>query len=264
MLNIGEFSKICAVTTRTLRHYDNINLIKPKMINEENGYRFYDISQIRDMLFITRLKEYNFSLEEIKKIMLTNDKKFMLKKITDKRLEIKNTIEQFKYIEKQITIDIINLKKGFDVMSFIDNIEVKLVETEDMNILNSRQRMNVEEYCYYIGKLFEMVYSKHFKVVGCPMSIYHDSEFDPENNDTEVALPIKESNEFTRILNGGLCAMTTLVGPYSKLPEAYGKLTEWIDKNQYEITDSPYEKYIKGPMDGGDIITEIYFPVKKK
>ncbi len=33
MLSIGEFSKICHVTTRALRHYDDIDLIKPVKIN---------------------------------------------------------------------------------------------------------------------------------------------------------------------------------------------------------------------------------------
>lgn len=62
MLSIGEFSKICKVTTRTLRHYDEIGLIKPRFVNEENGYRFYETNQIRDMLLVSRLKEYDFSL----------------------------------------------------------------------------------------------------------------------------------------------------------------------------------------------------------
>ncbi len=30
MLSIGEFSKLCLVTTKTLRHYDQINLLNPK------------------------------------------------------------------------------------------------------------------------------------------------------------------------------------------------------------------------------------------
>ena len=29
MLSIGEFSKICQVTVKTLRHYDRIGLLKP-------------------------------------------------------------------------------------------------------------------------------------------------------------------------------------------------------------------------------------------
>lgn len=39
MLSIGEFSKLCMVTTKTLRHYDLIGLLKPKELNNENGYK---------------------------------------------------------------------------------------------------------------------------------------------------------------------------------------------------------------------------------
>ena len=55
MLSIGEFSRICGVTTRTLRYYDKINLIKPSHIDLDSGYRFYDLNQLRQMLFINRL-----------------------------------------------------------------------------------------------------------------------------------------------------------------------------------------------------------------
>ena len=56
MLSIGEFSKICNVSTKTLRYYAEIGLILPDEINNENGYRYYSIEQLETMLFIKRLK----------------------------------------------------------------------------------------------------------------------------------------------------------------------------------------------------------------
>ena len=41
MLSIGEFSKICQVSTKTLRYYAEIGLILPNEINYENRYRYY-------------------------------------------------------------------------------------------------------------------------------------------------------------------------------------------------------------------------------
>ena len=148
-------------------------------------------------------------------------------------------------------------------MSFIDNIEVKLVDTKDMNIVSSRQIMSTEEYGKYIGKIFEIIGKNKLTVVGAPMSIYYDEEFNHSANDTEVAVPVKEKTEFTRALEGGKYAMTVVKGPYSeKLSEGYAKLIEWISENNYKICGNPYEKYINGPMDGGEIVTEIYMPVK--
>ena len=68
MLTIGEFSNICKVSTKTLRYYAEIGLILPDEINPENGYRYYSINQLEKMLLINRLKDYCFSLEEIKSI----------------------------------------------------------------------------------------------------------------------------------------------------------------------------------------------------
>ena len=264
MLSIGEFSRVCKVTTRTLRHYDDIDLIKPIYVNEENGYRFYDVSQIKDMLFVSRLKAYNFSLEEIKEIIKANDSEFTLRKIQSKEEEISLIINKFYDIKKQMKDDILRLKKGFDIMSFVDEMEVKVYETEDINILYSRQHMSAKDYGMYIGKLFEKAAKNKLTVVGPPMSIYYDDEFNEDNNDTEVAVQVKESTKDTRVLKGRLCAVTKFNGPYSSLSNGYGRILQWIDENDYVIDGHPYEKYIKGPMYGGEIITEIYFPVKKK
>ena len=75
MLSIGELSKICQVSTKTLRYYAEIGLILPNEINYENGYRYYSIEQLETMLFIKRLKSYNFSLEEIKIILKSEELK---------------------------------------------------------------------------------------------------------------------------------------------------------------------------------------------
>ena len=65
VLSIGEFSKICKVSAKTLRYYAEIGLILPSAINPENGYRYYAIEQLETMLLIIRLKSYHFSLGEI-------------------------------------------------------------------------------------------------------------------------------------------------------------------------------------------------------
>ena len=52
MLSIGQMSKICAVSVKTLRHYDKIGLLKPRYTDAANGYRYYEEDQIGTMLLI--------------------------------------------------------------------------------------------------------------------------------------------------------------------------------------------------------------------
>ena len=77
MLSIGEFSKICKVSTKTLRYYDEIGLINPSKINQENGYRYYSIEQLETMLFVNRLKQYNFLWKKLEQLL--HLKKYQMK-----------------------------------------------------------------------------------------------------------------------------------------------------------------------------------------
>ena len=61
----GEFAKLCGVNKKTLFHYDNIGLFKPKKILE-NRYRYYSHNQFELFNVILELKRLGMPLKEIK------------------------------------------------------------------------------------------------------------------------------------------------------------------------------------------------------
>lgn len=274
MLSIGEFSKICEVSTKTLRYYDEIGLIHPDEIHPENGYRYYSIQQVKRMLFINRLKSYHFSLEEIKTILEsdkdTSDEKLGLA-LHRKRKEIRGKLNALEYALKQINSDISNLENGIQIMSFLDNIEVQLVDAQPMNILSVRQLMSTDDYAEGYGKHFNRLYEKiateKLTMIGPPMTIYHILENHPTGYDTEFAIPVEERVKGTRDLRGGLCAKSVLKGSYSELTSVYARLREWIENEGYALAGSPYEIYETDPSVAAvpeDNVTEVYFPVENK
>ncbi|MGG3928010.1 MerR family transcriptional regulator [Metabacillus fastidiosus] len=274
MISIGGFSKICGVSTKTLRYYDEIGLIHPEEINPDSGYRYYSISQLKKMIFINRLKSYHFSLEEIKTILESEEdqsEEKLWSALNRKRKEIQERLNAFEYTLKQMSNDISNLEKGISIMSSLDNIEVQLVERETMNILYTRQMMSRDDYALgyekYFSKLFKKIASEKLTLLGMPMTIYHSAEYNPAGNDTEFAIPVEEIVKGTRDLSGGLCAKSVLKGPYSELTSVYAKLMEWVENDGYELVKSPYEVYVTDPNQAAvpeDIVTEVYFPIKKK
>lgn len=274
LLSIGEFSKICEVSTKTLRYYDEIGLIHPDEINPENGYRYYSIKQLSNMLFINRLKSYHFSLEEIKDIMeweQDQSEERLYTALNLKKREIQEKLRTYEYTLKQISSDVLNLEKGISMMSYLNKIEVQLVETKPMHILFTRQMLSSDDYALgygkYFSKLYETIASEQLTLLGTPITIYHSQEYNPAGNDTEFALPIKEIVKGTRELREGLCAKSIYKGLYSELTSVYAKLTEWIENESYELVNSPYEKYLTDPTqttDPEDLVTEVYFPVKKR
>ena len=108
MLTIGEFSNICRVSTKTLRYYAEIGLILPDEINPENGYRYYSIKQLEKMLLINRLKDYCFSLEEIKSIFESEElmDEVLFTALNKKKKEIAVKVQKFEDTLHQIDNDI--------------------------------------------------------------------------------------------------------------------------------------------------------------
>lgn len=274
MLSIGEFSKICKVSTKTLRYYEEIGLLNPDEINPETGYRYYSISQLKIMLLINRLKAYHFSLDEIKTILEIaegNPDEQLWLILNHKRLEIQQKITALEYTLKQISSDIMNLKKAKPIMAFLDDIEVRLVETETVNILYLRRMMSIDDYAAGYGKYFNRLYEKiaidKLTLLGPPLTVYHSPEYDPAGIDTEFALPIKEPVTGTREFPGCLCAKSILKGSYSELSSVFARLREWVENEGYELAISPYEVYLTDPnltANPENNVTEVYFPVKKK
>ncbi|MBG9733466.1 MerR family transcriptional regulator [Paenibacillus alvei] len=274
MLSIGEFSKICGVSTKTLRYYGEIGLINPEEINPENGYRYYSIKQLKTMLFINRLKSYQFSLDEIRAILEWEGEKSeeeLSAFLHRKQREIQLQLHALELTLTQLSGDIARVARGIPIMSHLDQIEVQLVETQSLNILYTRRMMTSNDYAQgyetYFSRLYEQIAVERLTMLGTPMTIYHSPEYNPLGNDTEFAIPIKETVKGTRDLPGGLCAKSIVNGPYAELTSVYAKLREWVEHEGYELVNSPYEVYITDPINATspeDMLTEVYFPIKKK
>lgn len=272
MLSIGEFSKICKVSAKTLRYYAEIGLILPSKINPQNGYRYYAIEQLETMLLIIRLKSYNFSLEEIKQIIesgkLYEEKLYAA--LTKKREDIKKQLHEQERSLYQLECDISNLKSGKPIMSYLDDIDVELVELPMMCLLSVRKMVQADnfsdEYGSCFGKLLGRIRKENLTIANPPMVLFHSDEFSPFGLDTEFAIPIKEYVTGTRDFKAGLCLKTVVKGSYSVLSSVYARQTKWAEQNRYECTGALFEVYVTDPSQvtkEDELITEVYYPVRK-
>ncbi len=62
---IRDFAKLTGVSIRTLHYYDEIGLLKPSIVDEQNGYRFYDEENLERMQEILFYRELDFPLKSI-------------------------------------------------------------------------------------------------------------------------------------------------------------------------------------------------------
>ena len=103
---IKDLSKKLKITTRAIRHYEEIGIITSKRM--ENNYRYFDESNLDKLKFLVRARKLGFSLEECKELikLFENDNR----KSENVRNIAKNKLEN---IDKQIR-ELRDLKKSLE------------------------------------------------------------------------------------------------------------------------------------------------------
>ena len=147
MYTIGEISKIVNISANALRYYDEIGLIKPILIQNNNQYRYYSDIQIKDILLVLELKQYGFTLEEVKELLQNkNNMKYKLM-LEEKHAKLYNEIARLKDSS-------ILLEKRISEMSKEDDMKMKggkILIVDDLALVRIMIKNIIEEYGYTVA-----------------------------------------------------------------------------------------------------------------
>ncbi|AOY78020.1 MerR family transcriptional regulator [Clostridium formicaceticum] len=127
---VQKLAQIAGVSTRTLRYYDEIGLLKPARINS-SGYRIYGEKEVDTLQQILFYRELDMNLEKIKDIITTPsfDREKALREHREKLLEkrvqldllIANVNKTIAVIEGRTTMDNREKFQGFKQKLINDN-----------------------------------------------------------------------------------------------------------------------------------------------
>lgn len=269
MYPIGLFSKMNRVSAKTLRHYDEIGLLKPAYVDEENGYRYYSSDQFARLSKIITLKQMGLPLRDIL-VMIDNDKSVeIFLRVQENDLLNRISEEQIKLSHVR---NYLKRMKGECIMKY--NPIIKSLP----ECIVASMRFKAESYDSYFDRIPKM--GKEMERLGAVcaepeycFNIYHDGEYKDKNIDVEVCEAVvdycKDSDmvKFKKIeaVEEALCIFHK--GAYSLFAEAYKFAYEWIEDNGYEVVGLARESYIDGIWNKEseeEWLTEIQIPIGKK
>ncbi|KGL43814.1 MerR family transcriptional regulator [Listeria newyorkensis] len=129
---VQKLGQLAGVSTRTLRYYDEIGILKPARINS-SGYRIYGQTEVDRLQQIMFYREMNVSLEKIKAILEQpdfNEAEALRKhrvELLDKRKQlddlIRNVEKSIAYSERRMTMTDQEKFEGFKQKMIDDNEE---------------------------------------------------------------------------------------------------------------------------------------------
>lgn len=133
-MKIGEFAERNQVTSKMLRHYDDVGLLKPAAIDPITGYRSYRQEQSHQLNWILILKNLGFSLGEIKEILDGPvEAADLIRELIRKRIEITYAFNE--QMQKKIAIDrLISIleKEGFAMEKQINLLHIEQTSVHEI------------------------------------------------------------------------------------------------------------------------------------
>ncbi len=270
MIKIGLFSKLGQVPVKTLRYYDEIDLLEPAEIDRFTGYRYYSITQLPRLNRILALKDLGLSLDQIAHLLTDGLPVEQLRGMLRlKQVEIRQRMQHEDEKLARVAARLRQIEQENKMSKY--DIVIKKVETQRIASVRGVIPTYPEQ-----GHLWEeletMLTQNQIKRTGSCFTLYHSD--DPEI-DAEACEPIAEGSSVpqhpqvqARDLPGDDVAAVIHHGPFVTIGEAYEAVLKWIEANGYKINPPSREIYLQPPAEMGDqndpeTVTEVQFPVEK-
>lgn len=272
MIRIGDFSKLSRISIRMLRHYDEIGLLEPYMVDNETGYRYYNEVQLPLAGKIQTFKNLGFELSAIRDLLETYKAPKELEQfLLEKRLELEQSVQDA--TRRLLLLDnTLNwLRKDGTLMGY----EVTLKTLPERYVASVRQVIPAYEK---EGILWKILYSetaaqKIQQANPCyGLAVFHDTGYKETDPDVEIQLSVIGSYKDTehvkfKIVAPVQIASATYQGSYDQLTKVNEAVANWVKENGYEFNGKSLCIYHVSPADTKnpeELVTEVCFPVKKK
>jgi len=246
MFTIGEFSRITGLTVKALRFYHEEGLLEPTAVDDQTGYRYYDLSLVELARTIEFLKSLDFSLAEIRELLKVGDSGELTAALERQREMINERIRRLKSARQSLDDFLSAQREGKQIMTDTTfQCEEKVLPP--MNIAAVRMNAPYQECGQGFGKIGKAFWNQ---ICGPALLLIYDMDFQEIAN-YETCMPIKSGQPKdgveVRELPGGKCVALLHKGPYEQLSHSYQKALAYAKEKGYSPTSPCREVYLKGP-----------------
>lgn len=260
MFKIGDFSKLAQVSTRMLRHYDQLGLLTPSQIDEWTGYRYYTIDQLPRLHRLIALKELGFSLEQVAHLLENDDLppeqlRGMLR-LRQAELERELRDSQFRLTEVEARL------RQIEQAGQPSPYEIVVKPIEARSVASVRRVVpRVAEMDYHCEAMYRRLYRElatlGVKPRGYEVTVYHADEYRETDLDVETAVVVDEPLVerppagdlvcFRRLPPVELAAALIYEGPFAEITPAILELLRWTGAHRHAPAGPLRELHLSGP-----------------
>jgi DNA-binding transcriptional MerR regulator/effector-binding domain-containing protein len=273
-MKISDLAHLARVSTRTLRHYDEIGLFKPSRIDSLTGYREYSVSQMALLNRILALRDLGFSLEQISTLTVNGFAPERLKDLLElRKAELESHISEQKSRLEQVELRLERIGQENNMFNHSVNLKalpdylVASVGNPDLDLVEDK----VRSLKNYYSVLFDHLEQNHVQHVLPQINIAHPTKEDFWKMEVtqvlEKPIPASDQVKVYELRGVPMVAFLEFRGAHEwqKVEDALLGLLTWVEENGYSIVGAVRQVYLEMPEGYGEgvpCVIELQVPVR--
>lgn len=123
LFRIGEVAKLFHLSISSLRHYEDIDLLRPAYIDKATGYRYYGLQQFEMLNTIRYLRALDMKLPDIRDFLQHKDVGHICELLMEQRQTVQKKIAELTRIERKLDNRLCQLQAAMSAEYDVVHIE---------------------------------------------------------------------------------------------------------------------------------------------
>ncbi|MEU4541673.1 MerR family transcriptional regulator [Streptosporangium sp. NPDC023825] len=232
-LPIGRFARLCRLSVKQLRHYDELGLLTPAYVDPDTGYRYYRPDQARPAMLIGLLRSLDVPLPSIGRVL-------------------SGEADALGGVRDRMEADLARRERNFAALERIlaeglPRPEVTIVREPARRVAVVRDTAPQER----IGPVTSACVARLLAATGAPDGMLVGLFPLDMAEEVAVAVALETSEDVpgtsSDVLPGGLYASATHVGAYDQIPLTVHALLAWVGERGHTPLGPLREVYVSDP-----------------
>lgn len=220
LLTIGEFSKMTYLSVKALRHYHDVGLLEPALVDPATGYRNYAPSQVGTAQAIRRFRDLDMPLDEVRQVLQAPDLAARNRSILVHLERMHEQLEQ-----TQATVASLQVLLTEDPPAS-RHVEIRRIPAT--RVVIARATVAFDDCATWLepqyAELHAAIEASGLDVTGPDGALYPDEFFEAGTGEVTAFVPVAGDAAEAVSLAATTVAVLVHDGPLADLDQAYGAL----------------------------------------
>ena len=247
LYSIGEVSKICNVSKKALRYYDEIGIISPDVVSS-NYYRYYSRKSLLDLTIVKYYKQMGFKLEEMRNLLNSEEYRIMergfLKKINE--LQDEQTAVMVKLTSVTDWYELL-VEAQTVIENDVRDVSIRFVETKEYGFMDQDYIADDMEAIINL-QWTDFLESIGNEITGAVNIVYPSWKERVKGTCQkmriiqQMIMPAKPEHLIQ--MGGEMMLSCYHIGPHETIGETYEKMEVYAKEHNYNLGEYGWERYV--------------------